>query len=81
MTVLIREAPVDVMPHTECIRTAAAKYGRTILQLYENKVNEYGYEVNCEWYPKKTSSCSIRQKIIVSKSFCIVWAVHILNLN
>ena len=48
----------------ECIRTLAATYGCKILQLfrtvlYEYEENEYGYEANCEGYPKNTSLCNI----------------------
>ena len=45
---------------SECIRTVAATYGCKILQLYEYDANVYGYDVNCEWHPKNTSSCSIK---------------------
>ena len=60
MTVLIRRAPVEDNTASECIRTVAATYGCKILQLYEYDVNVYGYDANCEWHPKNTSSCSIK---------------------
>ena len=56
MTVSIRGAPVEDNTASECVRTVAATYGCK----YEYTANVYGYDANCEWHPKDTSSCSIK---------------------
>ena len=60
MTVFIRRAPVKDNTTSECIRIIAATYGCKILQLYEGDENVYGYDPNCEWPPKNTSSWNIK---------------------
>ena len=60
MTVFIKRAPVEDNTASECIRTVSATYGCKILQLYEYDANVYGYDANCKWHHKNTSSCSIK---------------------
>ena len=60
MTVFIIGAPVEDNNASEWVRIVAATYGCKILQLYEYNANVYGYDANCEWHPKNTRSCSIK---------------------
>ena len=59
-TVFIREAMIEENTASECICTESATYASKLLQLYEYEANDYGYEAMWEWYPKNTSSCSIK---------------------
>ena len=61
MTVFIRGAWVEDNTALECIRIVAVTYGCKILQLYT-------YEAKCKWYPKNTSSCSIKYRRLSGRS-------------
>ena len=58
--VIPRRVPVGDNTAQECIGTVAPTYGCKILQPYEFNANVYGYDANCKWHPKNTSSCNIK---------------------
>ena len=60
MAVFIKIAPVEDSAASESIRTVAATHGCKILQPYGCDANVYGYDAICEWHPRYTSSCSMK---------------------
>ena len=86
MTVFIREVLVKDKTASEFICTVAATYGCKILQLYGYEANEYDYpgrlRSKVRMVPQGHQFMQHkRKKIIKSKSFCIVWTVHLPKLK
>ena len=69
MNVFFREAPIEENTASEYIRAVATTrtYGCKILQPYEYEANEYGFEANCELYPKNTTLCSIKDSLLLGR--------------